>query len=321
MKNILPILAVLVGVAGPSLSETVDLQARFQAKPSHAGGPGQSDDTSTSTPALRFWMQGDLADAWAGGFLGKGTNITVVDDFSSNMGLYGTLGDGTELLRHGEWTYKQASLVAPEAGMRAHDFSSGDRVRLRRGLNIMNMSYGMFAADGYSLNQIRWSNQEQSLIDYGWNGSAVLAKAAGNDGVAVGAGTSDGAKDYLASALIGAQSALFVGALSSNGSVSAPASLASYSNFAGNDPTVQSQFLTVGVEGSKTGLYGTSFAAPVVSGYAAILGSKFTSATPTQIANQLLDTARTDTIMNYNLSIHGQGEASISRALAPISIN
>ena len=76
----------------------------------------------------------------------------------------------------------------------------------------------------------------------------------------------------------------------------------------------------VGVEGSKTGLYGTSFAAPIISGYSAILGSKFTSATPTQIANQLLNTARQDTISGYSSAIHGRGEASITRALAPISI-
>jgi hypothetical protein len=35
----------------------------------------------------------------------------------------------------------------------------------------------------------------------------------------------------------------------------------------------------------------------------------------------LLDSARTDTITGYDVSIHGQGEASITRALAPASIN
>jgi subtilisin family serine protease len=70
-----------------------------------------------------------------------------------------------------------------------------------------------------------------------------------------------------------------------------------------------------------TNLYGTSFAAPQVSAYAAIIGSKFTTATPLQITDQLLDTARTDTIQGYDVAIHGQGEASLSRALAPQSIN
>jgi subtilisin family serine protease len=96
--------------------------------------------------------------------------------------------------------------------------------------------------------------------------------------------------------------------------------LASYSNKAGTTAGVQSHFLVVGVDGAKTGLYGTSFAAPVISGYSAILGSKFTAATPTQITNQLLSTARRDTLLNYNAATYGQGEASLSRALAPISI-
>ena len=96
--------------------------------------------------------------------------------------------------------------------------------------------------------------------------------------------------------------------------------MATYSNTPGSNTDIQKQFVVVGVETNKTGLSGTSFAAPIVAGYAAILGSKFTSATPTQITNQLLTTARKDTVMNFNAATHGQGEASLTRALAPISI-
>ena len=126
--------------------------------------------------------------------------------------------------------------------------------------------------------------------------------------------------DYLNRALTGTSSALFVGALNSNGTTLSPATLAYYSNTAGTNVAVQNNFLVVGVEGSKTGLYGTSFAAPIVSGYGAILGSKFTAATPTQIVNQLLSTARTDTLANYSAAVYGKGEASLTRALAPTSI-
>jgi len=131
-----------------------------------------------------------------------------------------------------------------------------------------------------------------------------------------------GNADYLNRALVGAQSAIFVGALNRNGSnaLLSQASLASYSNFAGSEKAVQNNFLVVGVDSSQTRVQGTSFAAPIVSGYAAILGSKFTQATPTQIANQLLTTARTDTIANYNAAVHGRGEASLSRALSPVAI-
>ena len=126
--------------------------------------------------------------------------------------------------------------------------------------------------------------------------------------------------DYLNTALRGATSAIYVGALSKNGAPTAKASLANYSNTAGTDLTTQNQFIVVGVDNSKTGLSGTSFAAPVISGYAAILGSKFTQASPTDITNQLLSTARIDTVVKYNPATYGRGEASLSRALAPVSM-
>ena len=104
----------------------------------------------------------------------------------------------------------------------------------------------------------------------------------------------------LAYELAGARSAIFVGALNKNGALLNKASLASYSNHAGsggvNGGFIHNQFVVVGVDAASTGAAGTSFAAPIVSGYAAILGSKFRSATPMQITNQLLRTARTDTM-------------------------
>lgn len=307
----------------PTLASAQDsLSFETMARPGGKGPGSGSTDTGTPSYTLRNWMSSDLSDAWSKGYFGQGTTITVVDDFSSQWGYYGNLGDGTELHRHGEWTYLEAGMVAPQANMKSHDFSTGANVRLaRKGLNVLNLSYGMMAQSGYSASQIRWGAQEQSIISYAQNDNAVISKAAGNDAVAIGAGNAEGLTDYLGSALVGATSAIFVGALDRNGSVSAPAALASYSNYAGANVTVQEQFLVVGVEGDKTNLFGTSFAAPIVSGYAAIMGSKFTNAKPSAIKQQLLDTARTDTILNYNAAIHGQGEASISRALAPTTIN
>ncbi len=280
----------------------------------------RSTSRQATSLTVQSWMSPEIGDAWRQGYTGRGVTITVVDDFRSGSRFQGDLGLGTQLLRHGEWTRQEASMLAPGATMRSHDFQSGSRVRLNRGLNVANLSYGMFAPSGFSPSQIQWSAQESSLITYARDGRAVVSKAAGNDAVAVGAANARGNLDYLNAALIGTQSTIFVGALDRNGSLSRPASLADYSNFAGSDRTVQNQFLVVGVEGHKTGLYGTSFAAPVVSGYSAVLGSKFTRATPTQIVDRLLSTARTDTIANYDMGIHGRGEASIARALAPASI-
>jgi len=276
----------------------------------------------TITPTLaatnyQQWMSPDLKTAWSLGYQGQGTTITIVDDFSSTKTFTGNLGTGSAARRHGEWVRDFATMVAPQAGIATHEFRSGRAVSLASGLNVMNLSYGMNAAAGYSVSQIGWSAQESSLIKFAREGRAVIVKAAGNDAIAVGGTTSKGQTDYLNKALIGAPAAIFVGALDRNGRPDNLASLTSYSNRAGTDPNVQRQFLSVGVRSSVTGLAGTSFAAPIVSGYAAIIGSKFTAATPVQVASQLLDTARKDTIRNYNPALHGRGEASITRALAP----
>ncbi len=265
------------------------------------------------------WMHSDVPAAWAKGYRGRGTNITLVDSFGTSYRLRGTMSGRSETLAHGSWTRKQASMVALDARTFAHDFSrSSTPVKLQSGFNVMNLSYGIFYRA--STGDVNWNQQESSLIKYAKTGAAVVVKAAGNDGVALAAANDAGRSDLLSRDLIGAQSVIFVGALSSNGTTSQGASLASYSNFAGANTTVQNQFLVVGVNSRATGLMGTSFAAPIVSGYAAILKSKFTRASHTQIANQLLDTARRDTIAGYSPAVHGQGEASLSRALAPASL-
>jgi hypothetical protein len=272
-----------------------------------------------SRPTFRNWMNPDVGQAWQGGLTGRGTTITFVDDFRSSTRYYGDLGTGRRLLRHGQWTAMEGRMVAPGASRARHDYNSGKTVRLRRGLDVMNLSYGSYAPSYYDLAQIRWSAQEGSLISYA-DGDAIIVKAAGNDGIRLDGIDSDGRRDFLNLALVGEPTAIFVGALTRNGSVGAPASMASYSNTPGSDTTIQSQFLVVGVDSSQTGLAGTSFAAPVVSGYAAILGQKFRGASPTEITNQLLNTARQDTLSNFNAATHGMGEASLSRALAPLSI-
>lgn len=272
---------------------------------------------AATTPA---WMHPDVGAAWDQGYKGQGATITVVDDFSGSTTYNGNFGTGAQRLRHGEWTAVQAGLVATESTVVRHDFRSAAAVTLGQGLNVVNLSYGQMARAGYTAAQIRWSPQETSIINFAKGGHAVIAKAAGNDGVAMTARNRLGQVDYLNLSLRGARSAIFVGALDRHGTPTAKARLASYSNTPGTDTTLQKQFLVVGVTGKTTGLHGTSFAAPVVSAYAAVLGSKFTAATPTQITNQLLSTARKDTISGYSVKLHGRGEASLSRALAPVAI-
>lgn len=283
-----------------------------------------SANPSVSTSAISVfqpsWMHSDVSQAWARGYKGQGVSITFIDDFNGASRISGRLDGQTRSLRHGEWTALETGLLAPSATVFRQDFGNSSAVALKPGLDVLNLSYATFAARGYNVSQIRWSARETSIIAAAQGGTAVVVKAAGNDAVAVMAANRNGQMDYLNQALRGAQTGIYVGALDSHGTLAAKASLASYSNTPGTDTVVQNQFLVVGVPGSQTGLYGTSFAAPVVSAYAAVLGSKFTTATPRAITTQLLSTARKDTINGYSAARHGVGEASLTRALAPASI-
>jgi subtilisin family serine protease len=287
-------------------------------------GAGCVETTTVPSPVASTsggfapWMSEDVKAAWAAGYRGQGSTITVVDSYSGRV-LTGKLQDKVEQRSHGGWTSWQAQLIAPDANARTLDYSSAgsSAYGLGEGLNVINNSYAYIGAATAGFDDL--PQVGQSTVQHAQAGRALVVKSAGNDSRAID-GTTDGLRDVLANALIGAPSAVFVGALTRHGTPESQAPLASYSNRAGDSAQVQSQFLVVGVTGDRTGLNGTSFAAPIVSGYAAILGSKFTTATPTQIARQLLDTARTDTIQGYSPNVHGRGEASLSRALAPAAL-
>jgi hypothetical protein len=279
---------------------------------------GTGTGTGGIPAEMRPWMSNDVQAAWKSGYKGQGTTITVVDNYDS-AALSGALGSAVQNRPHGDWTSTQAQMIAPETSVRQIDFdtAANSGYSLGSGLNVISNSYSVKGSVSASYNNL--AVLERTTVDHARNGTAVVVKSAGNDGRAFD-GNSSGQKDVFGTAMIGADSAIFVGALTSNGSPSAKASMAGYSNYAGNSAQVQSQFLVVGVDSAKTGLAGTSFAVPIVSGYAAILGSKFTNASPVQIADQLLNTARTDTVQGYSPAIHGRGEASLSRALAPAAL-
>lgn len=270
---------------------------------------------------VQRWMHTDVGGAWASGYTGKGATIGVIDDFKGNSTFNGNLTGTTERKTHGGWTAAQSGLVAPGARVNTYDFNDGNHVvALAPGLNVLNLSYGKMTSSKVTLARLGWSAQDTSIIAAAKAGTAVVVKSAGNDAVNVGSANKAKNVDQLNAALIGAQGAIFVGALDSHGDPKAKAKLAKYSNKAGTNKTVQKQFLVVGVPANVMGIQGTSFAAPVVSGYAAIVGEKFATATPVKIRNQLLTTARRDTIAGYNIAVHGMGEASLSRALAPVTL-
>ena len=339
---------LLAAPAAMAVDLDVALLAKGGGKPGGGGGTGGGGG-GTATPTYYSWMASDVDDMWALGFKGAGSTITVVDDFSSGDIFEGRLNlvDVT-MKHHGDYTSEIAGMIAPEATVVQRDWSSGSPVRFGTSVfNVVNASYSLQTTAGLNVNNLLFSRRDQSLIDAAWNGTALMAKAAGNErNLAVGdpfpVGTDSSGntvyyQDYLGLALIGAPGAIFVGALQTNGTTSAPASIASYSTIAGGNATVQAQFLVAGVDAGglfgdefanygidcgtvATGhcLYGTSFAAPVVAGYAAIVGSKFGVKDAAVVASKLLDTAREDTIAGYNIAIHGQGEACLSCALAPL---
>lgn len=314
LKKTLALAALALVLCGPAVAE--------EASEGNAFSVDTYTLSSGGKPIFRpSWMHSDVADAWARGYRGQGSVVTVVDEHESGSKIFANLGIGAKSLRHGEWTKMQIGMIAPSALMAEQDFTETQTVRLySRYLNVLNLSYGFVGPAGYPAHLIPWLDREASIIDYATNGTAVIIKAAGNDSVAVSTANAAGRFDYLNQALVGTQ-AVFVGALSSHGSPDALASLAGYSNFAGSNAAIQNRYLTVGVLDDNTGLAGTSFAAPIVSGYAAIIGTKFRGAAPNDVADQLLNTARTDTILGYTPSLHGRGEASLSRALAPATIN
>jgi hypothetical protein len=280
--------------------------------------------TSLSGIAMgqQSWMSPEVGAAWSQGFRGQGVQINIHDNFYYSTGCMTFAGQC-----HGAWVTNIAQSVAPAASVNGHQYDRLPVIGITPNkLNVFNLSYGRSTAYVYR-NITGYDAQTTAIINYAQTGRAVISKAAGNDSIPVGGevysrpgqAPSTGTIDILAVSLAGLPSAILVGALSKNGTTSAPAPMANYSNIAGTSPVVQRNFLVVGVDPSL-GFSGTSAAAPIISGYAAILGSKFITASPTAVVNQLLNTARTDTVVGYNPAIYGRGEASISRALAPASI-
>ena len=202
-----------------------------------------------------------------------------------------------------------------------------------------------FIAQSYWTGVVDNNLNGSTTLNYGATGStnlyltdAVITKAAGNDTITT---EKDPLSYKLAYDNLVASRLLLVGALSSTGSsVDAPRVIASYSNLAGTDLNLQSRFLTalggspyddndLAIDGANIARgVGTSYAAPRVAGYVAIVRQKFPNLTAPNTADIMLSTARYDTLSCYgsgsgptggcDKAIYGQGEASLSRALAPV---
>lgn len=240
------------------------------------------------------------------------------------------------------WDYQGSGRALPQLQSDASSFITYVTPSITRFTGLLNGTTASTTLD----NSLTPGSASVSFKD------AVLTVAAGNEAI-----RSDWAPlPYLIThdSILGPNS-LIVGALDkagqpgTNGGPGTASIYAKYtgtdgsqygSNTAGYDLTVQNRFLvasginplasTIGgstkygisVDGNPTStIWGTSYAAPRVAGYAAIVRQKFPNLTAPNTADILLATARYDTLSCYpncDKAIYGQGEASLSRALAPV---
>jgi hypothetical protein len=286
----------------------------------------------TRSSALFRMTHGDQVSAIAGGSITSLQGAWVAaGNFSTpfDFGLFAGVGDVSITLSapvHG---------VAKDAQIHRSDFLTYQRAtnglfsefkrwgdatdaagQLYRQLKVINLSLG-----GTSRNPKQNVAAYQNQLAYA-NASnvpdAVYVKAAGNSACTASSTDCDPLNAVLFNAANFKNKTLLVGALTQpNGR------MASYSNRAGN---YAERFVVAdgrGIQGTDGSFVeGTSFAAPRVSGYAAILRQKFPNLNAAQTASIILDTAQWQGAWGEknaaNQAVYGQGEASLGRALAPV---
>jgi len=199
-----------------------------------------------------------------------------------------------------------------------YDWGVGTDIASRRyrSLQVVNLSLG-----GTSANPVANKQTYAAQLAYANAAQvpdAVFVKAAGNSSCPVSRTDCDPLNAVLVTSAAFKDKTVLVGALDAAGG-----RLASYSNTASN---YADRFLVADGRGliSVDGSYdqGTSFAAPRVAGYAAIVRQKFPNLNAAQTSSVLLDTATWLTHWGNKTAatqaIYGQGEANLGRALAPV---
>jgi hypothetical protein len=180
---------------------------------------------------------------------------------------------------------------------------------------IINLSLGGTSSNPVTnrstyATQLALANSTNNVPD------ALFVKAAGNNSCNISSSNCDPINAVLYNSPVYNKKTIIVGALNKN-------LLASYSNKAAN---YSSRFLVADGRGvlRSDGEYeqGTSFAAPRVSGYAAMLRQKYPNLTSEDVADIILSTATWNSKWGLKNSetqkIYGQGQANLERALNPI---
>lgn len=302
----------------------------------------------------------DVLAAWRQGWTGWGVNVMIEDNIATDHGVV----TGLLAYRYAPGAKYYGVQVIPQlSSTKVFDHQLGQFPSSYAGnvkLGVVNASYtalmNSLIGREQSL-QNPWTSDEliqartkftwealttvNRFKDFGVSGQlaqfkytdAVITKAAGNDQIS---SEYEPVNWFMAKDSSVNPRLLLVGALDRTGSVADPAEIASYSNTAGNDTDVSSRFLlasgtipfgyrSVSIDGIVTNSFqGTSFAAPRVAGYVAILRSKFPNLNASQSASIMLDTAGYETLRcntqpgGCDPKIYGKGEANLARALAPV---
>jgi hypothetical protein len=314
---------------------------------------GKCHSNTDTGPKLSAPAQ-EVVDAWNLGWTGKGVNILMEDFLYDKEKFHGTI---TSLIAY---RYAPAATlyglnIAVDQSFQsvvnlANETYNGTPLKLGvvNASYVANLSQLTGKSSGWTeseLLQASVANTANSLLitnryqDAAYKGQvnytdAVITKAAGNDKLRA---ELEPLNKAFANIPVINSRLLIVGALTQAGTTVTPVDMASYSNTAGKDVSVNSRFLlasgtvpfadgALSINGTPVQAYsnvGTSYAAPRVAGMVAIVRSKFPNLNASQTASIMLDTARYDTLKcktaaACDKTIYGKGEASLSRALAPV---
>ena len=303
----------------------------------------------------------DVKAAWADGWTGYGKNITILDFFKQEKShgpivtaIAAQIAPGSDInwmdypIAHERISYGQNTLyytnmknpvyrgqsfynigTNSSAGRPSNNGYSPSAINLSLGSNDLSAGQ-LLVAQGFA----NFLKDQYNVCETGNNsclaplsfGNSVIVKAAGNNSVNL----MNYALNYtLLNDSTLKKRTLIVGALKGN-------TIADYSNVPGNNKTAQDRFIMEngdtnfvsgyhsydGADLSNKNIYaGTSFAAPRISGYVALLRHKFSGLSANHTANILLDTAGYDDLQcnpNCDKSIYGQGKANLGKAMSPI---
>ena len=260
--------------------------------------------------------------AWRSGWTGKNVKVGIADDFNSNG----------HIDTHGDWVSIILASVSPEANLHFIDMLGTSRAATAdqalqyfedNGYHIINASWGVSRFDqSTGQEDLNFDAYVTSLVqsfdqDAENAKQALIIYAAGNSGYYCASKRSEYCtleqaeiKALRDAGKTAGEKTIFVGALADGSDT-----IANYSIIAGDlkhDFIVAHDDVVTSGDGA-----GTSFAAPRVTGAAALVRHKFPNLTASQLKQVLLQTA-TDLGAEGVDEIYGYGKLSLQGALSPI---